>query len=134
VAIRFLGPSCPGYPVLHFRLLSNSSPSASLLICPRDGRYNPISIDTFDEEVSSLFYGQQTASLLSDEPIMYHRLSLMFMVLAIGSLMDMSLPAYNMEAEKYHQLARAALFHSSLFDEPTLNAVQSLVIPFRSHS
>lgn len=51
----------------------------------------------------------------------------MFMVLAIGSLMDTSLPAYNMEAEKYHQLARAALFHNSLFDEPTINAVQALV-------
>lgn len=41
--------------------------------------------------------------------------------------MDMSLNAYNLEAEKYHQLSKAALFHSSLFDEPTLNAVQALV-------
>jgi hypothetical protein len=32
----------------------------------------------------------------------------MFIVLAIGSLMDTSQPAYNLEAEKYHQLARAA--------------------------
>lgn len=54
----------------------------------------------------------------------------MFMVLAIGSLMNTALPAYNLEAEKYHQLARAALFHSSLFDEPTINAVQALVCMF----
>lgn len=54
----------------------------------------------------------------------------MFMVLAIGSLMDTSLPAYNMEAEKYHQLAKATLFHFSLFDEPTISAVQALVRPF----
>jgi hypothetical protein len=32
----------------------------------------------------------------------------MFIVLAIGSLMDINEPAYNLEAEKYHQLARAA--------------------------
>jgi len=51
----------------------------------------------------------------------------MFMVLAIGSLMDTSQPAYNLEAEKYHQLARAALFQNSLFDHPTINAVQALV-------
>jgi Ni/Fe-hydrogenase subunit HybB-like protein len=71
--------------------------------------------------------------MLTEDPVLYHRLSLMFIVLAIGSLMDMSLPAYNLEAEKYHQLARAALFHSSLFDEPTLNAVQSLVRFFLFH-
>lgn len=49
------------------------------------------------------------------------------MVLAIGSLMNTSLPAYNRDAEKYHQLARAALFNTTIFDEPTINAVQALV-------
>ena len=53
----------------------------------------------------------------------------MFMVLAIGSLMDTSLEAYNLEAEKYHQLAKAALFHFSLFGEPTISAIQALVRP-----
>jgi hypothetical protein len=43
-----------------------------------------------------------------DQPLLAHRLSLMFIVLAIGSLMDTNEPAYNLEAEKYHQLARAA--------------------------
>ncbi|KAF5336101.1 hypothetical protein D9611_006219 [Ephemerocybe angulata] len=89
--------------------------------------YNPINIETFDEEVWSLFYGQR-AGPIQEDPMVYHRLSLMFIVLAIGSLMDMTLPAYNLEAEKYHQLSRAAIFHSSLFDEPTLNAVQSLFL------
>jgi hypothetical protein len=51
----------------------------------------------------------------------------MFMVLSIGTLMDISQPAYGIEAEKFHQLARAALFQNSLFDEPTINAVQALV-------
>lgn len=49
------------------------------------------------------------------------------MVLAIGSLMDTKRTAYNIEAEKYHQLARAALFQSPIFEEPTLFAVQVLV-------
>ena len=52
----------------------------------------------------------------------------MFMVLAIGSLMDSRLPSYSVEAEKYHQLARAALFQNSVFDEPTLGAVQALYL------
>lgn len=63
----------------------------------------------------------------TDDPTLSHRLSLMFMILAIGSLVDINAPAYNIEAEKYHQLARAALFQNGLFDEPTVNAVQALV-------
>jgi hypothetical protein len=51
----------------------------------------------------------------------------MFIVLAVGTLMDTSQPAYNLEAEKYNQLARAALFQESFFDTPTVHAVQALV-------
>ena len=89
-------------------------------------RYNPISLETFDAQVYSQFYGVNVGPP-SDDPLVSHRLSLMFMVLAIGSLMNTSLPAYNLEAEKYHQLAKAALFQHPLFDEPTINAVQALV-------
>ena len=51
----------------------------------------------------------------------------MFMVLAIGSLMDIKRPAYNIEAEKYNQLERAALFKSKIFEETTLHAVKEMV-------
>lgn len=62
-----------------------------------------------------------------DDPLVFHQLALMFIVLAIGSLMDTKRSAYNIEAEKYHQLARAALFQSPIFEEPTIHAVQVLV-------
>jgi hypothetical protein len=52
------------------------------------------------------------------------------MVLAIGALMDPRNEPYCAEAEKYHQLARAALFSTrpSLFDDPTLQSVQALFL------
>lgn len=90
------------------------------------GRYNPISLEAFDSQVYTQFY-DPNAGRPSDDPLVSHRLSLMFMVLAIGSLMNTTIPAYSLEAEKYHCLARAALFHNSIFDEPTINAVQALV-------
>ncbi|KAF8159762.1 fungal-specific transcription factor domain-containing protein [Crassisporium funariophilum] len=89
--------------------------------------YNPINMDSFDNEVYAQFYDQSNGQI-PDSPLLSHRLALMFMVLAIGSLMNTSLPAYNLEAEKYHQLARAALFHQSFFEEPTINAVQALYL------
>lgn len=97
----------------------------------RPSRYNPVSMDAFDTQVYNTFYGSSTGNG-NDEPSLAHKLSLLFMVLAIGSLMNIDLPAYNIEAEKYHQLARAALFHTSIFDSPTLIAVQALVSVFAS--
>ena len=62
-----------------------------------------------------------------DDPLMLHQLALMFMVLSIGSLMNVARPLYNIEAEKYYHLLRAALFQSPIFEEPTLAVVQTLV-------
>ena len=89
-------------------------------------RYDPINKESFDTEIYSQIYDQATGPI-PDDPLTSHQLSVMFMVLAIGSLMNISLPSYSLEAEKYHQLARAALFHYPIFDEPTITAVQALV-------
>ena len=92
-------------------------------------RYNPVTLSEFNATVYSVLFNSQVSLAINDEPnvVLSHRLSMMFMVLAIGSLMDTRLPSYNVEAEKYHQLARAALFQNNIFDEPTLGAVQALV-------
>lgn len=88
-------------------------------------RYNPINEQDFFEEIYPLFYAPDAAPP-PDDPLLSHKLALIFMILAIGSLVDIKHPAYNIEAEKYHQLARASLFQSSLFEEPTISAVQTL--------
>lgn len=93
-------------------------------------RYNPVPRQHLDNEVFAAFYEshpQPPTPTAASGAAGAHRLALMLMVLAIGSLMDPSLPAYGIEAEKYHRLARAALFRSALEDEPTLHAVQALV-------
>ncbi|KAM5532910.1 hypothetical protein V8D89_013462 [Ganoderma adspersum] len=89
--------------------------------------YNPVSPAQFHDSAFNQFYNPNTTPQM-DDPLMSHQLALLFMVLAIGSLMDVARPAYNIEAEKYHQLARAALFQSPIFEEPTLAAVQTLYL------
>jgi hypothetical protein len=110
---------------LHYVALL-TEPDVSLMMLRT--RYNPISMSEFNTTVYSTLFNSPGALTMSDEPniMLSQRLSVMFMVLAIGSLMDTRLPAYNIEAEKYHQLARAALFQNNIFDEPTLGAVQAL--------
>ncbi|KAI6044218.1 fungal-specific transcription factor domain-containing protein [Pisolithus marmoratus] len=89
--------------------------------------YNPISEQDFKEEIYPIFYGQ-SARPAADDPLVSHKLSLMFMVLAIGTFMNTQVPAYSIDAEKYYHLARAALFQSSLLDNPTVSAVQALFL------
>ncbi|KAJ8522709.1 hypothetical protein ONZ45_g713 [Pleurotus djamor] len=89
--------------------------------------YNPISADSFNTEILNEVYGSPEGSP-SEDSLRSHRLSLMFIVLAIGTLMDTSIQSYSLEAEKYNQLARAALFRHSLFDDPTITAVQALFL------
>ncbi|KAL5536994.1 hypothetical protein ACEPAF_817 [Sanghuangporus sanghuang] len=91
--------------------------------------YNPISRAQFDEEVFQHFYNENyTPPSPPSDSASAHRLALIFILLAIGTLMDPNEPPYGLEAEKYHQLARAALFKSSIFDDPTLHAVQALFL------
>ena len=96
-------------------------------------RYNPVSSDAIDEIFRTL-YDPSVAHLTTHDPVVSHGLSILFMILAIGSLMDTSHSPYNLEAEKYHQLARAALFQHAFIREPTVNAVQALVSPVPARS
>ncbi|KDQ61622.1 hypothetical protein JAAARDRAFT_204099 [Jaapia argillacea MUCL 33604] len=89
--------------------------------------YDPIPVQDFNEQVFYHIYPLDGTSPVH-EPLMGHRLSLMFMVLAIGTLMDTTLHPYSVEAEKFHQLGRAALFQSDLFDDPSLHAIQALFL------
>ncbi|KAI0091791.1 fungal-specific transcription factor domain-containing protein [Irpex rosettiformis] len=89
--------------------------------------YNIMSLEQFNEHVYDQFYNPNAAPPVNDI-YLSHQLGLMFMVLAIGSLMDIKRQAYNIEAEKYHMLSRAALFQSPIFEQPTISAVQALYL------
>ena len=91
-----------------------------------------MSLEQFNEHVYDQFYNPNAAPPVNDI-YLSHQLGLMFMVLAIGSLMDIKRQAYNIEAEKYHMLSRAALFQSPIFEQPTISAVQALVSGVAEH-
>lgn len=55
-------------------------------------------------------------------------LALLLMVFAIGALTDLTLPPYNDEAEQYYQLGRTALGLAEIFEQPSLLAVQGVIL------
>lgn len=64
-----------------------------------------------------------------------HRLALLFIVLAVGILVDLKRPSHDAEAVKYFQLSKAALSINSILEEPSITAIQASVsssIPSRT--
>ena len=58
-----------------------------------------------------------------------HRLSYFLIVLAIGVCVDQrrSHQSWTADAERYHQLSRAALCETSVITEPSMDAINALV-------
>lgn len=63
-----------------------------------------------------------------------HKLAVLFMIFALGALVDLTLPPYSAEAESYFHLSRAALSLRSVFDSPEMATVQAIVLMASYHS
>jgi hypothetical protein len=85
----------------------------------------PIQKDDLDALLAEVYPDGQRPTTLQDANL--HRLSLLFMVFAIGALFDIERPLCPSEAEEYHSLARAALCGEQIFNNTTLDCVQSMV-------
>lgn len=97
--------------------------------------------ETFTEQAAWLFRGV-TRSQLIDEmlPTMYgkeatvpsedysgpHDLALLFLVFAVGALVDLTQEPSSAEAEHYHQIARAAICLQPILEKPSLVTIQAL--------
>ena len=55
-----------------------------------------------------------------------HELGLLMIVFAVGALVDLALPPYNEEAQRYHILARAALALRPLMEKASLSTIKTL--------
>lgn len=78
------------------------------------------------EDLLPSFYGQAVRSDTAGAEDGPHDLALLLIVFAVGALVDLSLPAYNVEAQRYHALSRAALALQPLMDKASLATVKAL--------
>lgn len=70
----------------------------------------------------------------SSNPPRYHDLATLFFVFALGALLDLNLPPYNSEAERYYTLGRVALSLKPVFESPSISTVQALGLMATYHS
>ncbi|KAF7969994.1 hypothetical protein HWV62_25424 [Athelia sp. TMB] len=57
-----------------------------------------------------------------------HKIAVLFLVFGLGANMDFTLPPNNTQGEEYHHYARAAMTLRSVFDAPTMETVQALLL------
>ncbi|KAJ6591842.1 fungal-specific transcription factor domain-containing protein [Mycena vulgaris] len=88
-------------------------------------RYTPISEADFYENIFGPIYDSSGSSY---ESVSSHNLSVLYMILAIGTLVDLAMPAHSPEATEYYQLGRAALSIDSVLEEPSIAGIQSLLL------
>lgn len=57
-----------------------------------------------------------------------HKLAVLYIIFAIGAVVDLTLPPFNAEGEKYYHCARAALALRSIFDSPLIETVEAIIL------
>ncbi|KZP21367.1 hypothetical protein FIBSPDRAFT_825911 [Athelia psychrophila] len=57
-----------------------------------------------------------------------HKFAFLYLIFAQAVLVDLTLPAYHADGEKYHQYARAAMALRSFIDSPTVETVQAILL------
>lgn len=108
-------------------------------------RYTPLPrTQLFDEILASIYrsecvnpifafiYSTEFMSVLSryssfDTIRCYHSLSLIFIIFAIASLFDPSLPSCSVQAQEYFYLSKAALSFNSPFSHTTFKSIWCMV-------
>ncbi|PFH53341.1 hypothetical protein AMATHDRAFT_55245 [Amanita thiersii Skay4041] len=83
-------------------------------------QYNPHPSETFFPNLSHHCYESSVQDLCP------RRLALLFMILAVGCLVDTNRPPNSPEAERYHQYARASLCEIPVMEETTVETILAL--------
>ncbi|KAJ6485930.1 fungal-specific transcription factor domain-containing protein [Mycena sanguinolenta] len=87
--------------------------------------YTPINESDFYETIFRPIYDTDGGSYVS---VSSHCLAVLYMVLALGTLVDLDMPPHSPEATEYYQLSRAALAIDSVLEVPSIAGIQALVL------
>jgi hypothetical protein len=87
-------------------------------------RYTPIEQNDFYSSIYSRVFDPEIGA--DHDRIQSHRIAVVYMMLAIGALLDLDAPPHSYDANHYYQLGRAALSVDSIFEEQSIPAIQAL--------
>ncbi|KAI0296030.1 hypothetical protein BC826DRAFT_1006878 [Russula brevipes] len=88
--------------------------------------YTPIEQSDFYGSIYSRVFDPDAGP--DHDRIQSHRIAVVYMMLAIGALLDLDATPHSNEANNYYQLGRVALSVDSIFEEQSIPAVQALLL------
>jgi hypothetical protein len=98
----------------------------------------PIKRDEVIDEILSPVYrsfkGRQESTSENSHAVTPHKLATLFLIFALGTLVDLTLETFAVDAEKYYHLARAALSLQSILDSPEIYTVQAIALMGAYHN
>lgn len=105
----------------HIPDLETTKRLANLYFCHAAWMYTPISQQEFYSSILPVVYSEEVSTS-------GHVLGVFFMVLALGTLMDLDLPAHSSESMQFYQIARSAMAIDSVLEKPSIIAIQALIL------
>lgn len=94
--------------------------------------YHPLTREELIDETLTPIYALAQDKKMEvagvDREIAPHTLAMLYMVFAHGALTDLTLPPHNAEAENYFHLGRLALSLQPVYDLPTTQTIQALLL------
>lgn len=87
--------------------------------------FHGVSRDQIIDELLPIYYSNGPQEVADDNKSA-HELALLFLVFAVGALVDLTQDPGNAEAEHYHQIARAAICLQPVLEKPSLVTIQAL--------
>ncbi|KAJ3986395.1 hypothetical protein F5890DRAFT_1504313 [Lentinula detonsa] len=90
-------------------------------------QYTPISEVDFKTFIFQPFYEPDDTTVCED-PLVSHNLAILFLVIALGALLDLEGPSHTPEAKWYYQLGKAALALEPVLDSSSLSTIQALIL------
>lgn len=89
--------------------------------------YTPITESEYRNDIFPLFYGHNMPA--SEDPLESHKLAILFLVFAMGTLLDLrSQEILTQEATRYYQIGRAALTLNGFLEARSIPAIQALLL------
>ncbi|KAF7337693.1 hypothetical protein MSAN_02242800 [Mycena sanguinolenta] len=85
--------------------------------------FRPIKRDELLGPFLQAIYGPEATEANTDAP---HALAMLFFILALGALLDLRLPPYNAEAERFYGAGRSALGLHAVYDSPLVDTVRAI--------
>ncbi|KAF7968677.1 hypothetical protein HWV62_29727 [Athelia sp. TMB] len=94
--------------------------------------FRPVQRDELIEDILTPIYiakdERENPLCVAFTEVFPHKLSTLYSIFALGVLVDLTLPAFGEEGERYHHCARAALVLRPILDSPMVETVQSILL------